>query len=75
MACNNKPQKTCSQCHHNMICDIQQGKSTCWCFELPNIMPVEETTGGCLCRECLESAIEKQNNQFQSQSKTLTQYR
>ncbi|ELR66827.1 hypothetical protein C942_04526 [Photobacterium marinum] len=44
---------TCSLCGKPAFCDINAGKSTCWCFEIEK----RDTSGiespDCLCRECL----------------------
>jgi uncharacterized protein (TIGR00290 family) len=47
-------QKKCVQCGVPFSCHTK----TCWCGELPRIMPVENITD-CLCPACLKSAINK----------------
>jgi hypothetical protein len=55
----NSPQ-TCPQCGATFACDIANGKTHCWCMELPSI-PKEitaQTAGvsvGCLCPDCLKA--------------------
>jgi len=33
----------------------------CWCAELENILPLPDTTRGCLCRACLTKVLESPN--------------
>lgn len=42
---------SCPNCEGPVRCDIQQGKSTCWCFGLQ----AKEVEWGdtCMCRQCL----------------------
>jgi uncharacterized protein len=48
--------KVCEQCGSKFICEISAGKSTCWCFDLPRVMPVIPSTD-CLCPSCLDKAV------------------
>ncbi|MEZ8100767.1 DUF1289 domain-containing protein [Vibrio bivalvicida] len=45
---------TCPSCSQPAQCDISQGKSNCWCFEIEkrdtSLLP---NAGTCLCRQCL----------------------
>ncbi|MCG9576260.1 cysteine-rich CWC family protein [Vibrio tubiashii] len=44
----------CPSCHQPAQCDISQGKSTCWCFEIEKRDTSDlPKTGTCLCRKCL----------------------
>lgn len=44
---------SCPQCQQPAVCDIQAGKSTCWCFDLEPREITANTTSTCLCRHCL----------------------
>ena len=56
--------KTCSQCSSQFTCDIENGEKTCWCFDLPNIIPLDSiadskaSEAGCLCPDCLQARID-----------------
>jgi len=57
---NMKQNTVCSSCGANFTCGIKAGENTCWCFELPNVMPLtpdDESAPGCLCPKCLEARI------------------
>ncbi|EGA71258.1 hypothetical protein VISI1226_04547 [Vibrio sinaloensis DSM 21326] len=45
---------TCPSCNQPAVCDISQGKQTCWCFTLEqrDTSSVEQADA-CLCRKCL----------------------
>lgn len=47
------PTHQCPQCQQPAQCDIQAGKSTCWCFELEPRQTLTNSTNTCLCRQCL----------------------
>ncbi len=50
----------CPGCATDFVCRIQAGYSTCWCYELPNVCPVDaDPDAGCLCRTCLEARIDE----------------
>lgn len=51
--------KSCPQCGTNFTCGIAEGGQTCWCFDLPNVVPVDEETA-CLCPDCLQKHIQNQ---------------
>ncbi|MFM2588063.1 cysteine-rich CWC family protein [Vibrio sp. TBV020] len=45
---------TCPSCQEPAHCDISQGKSTCWCFELDKRdTSTLASSDVCLCRKCL----------------------
>ncbi len=48
--------KSCSVCHTEMTCGIQQNGESCWCGTLPAIMPAEFLLD-CRCQSCLAIAI------------------
>jgi hypothetical protein len=48
---------TCSRCGSSMTCG--KGQSTCWCADLPHIVPMPEQSAGCLCRTCLQAEIDR----------------
>lgn len=51
----------CPQCGAQFECGAKAGKSTCWCMDLPRIMPVPvDGEAACLCPDCLHRAIETQ---------------
>ena len=52
----------CARCEQTFECGIEQGRSTCWCYELPHILPVCEEAK-CLCPDCLKKEIEAFKNQ------------
>ncbi|MCG9648022.1 cysteine-rich CWC family protein [Vibrio brasiliensis] len=45
---------SCPSCNQPAQCDISQGKSTCWCFEIEqrDTSQLADNTL-CLCRKCL----------------------
>jgi len=46
----------CAKCGQFYQCGAEQGKSTCWCFELPpSALPVGDGVK-CLCPSCLKDA-------------------
>lgn len=47
--------ESCAACGETFGCGGAEGKSACWCAELPAVMPVSEA--GCLCPPCLEAEI------------------
>ncbi|MBB1366937.1 hypothetical protein H5154_11160 [Pseudoalteromonas sp. SR44-5] len=51
----------CSQCKASLTCNVDD-IDTCWCNELPAILPLDNTTTSCLCRVCTLAKI----NQFLS---------
>ena len=51
--------RVCERCGAKFVCDMAAGKSSCWCFELPRVMPVIPSTS-CLCPKCLETAVKQQ---------------
>ncbi len=42
----------CPQCGHAFTCGPQNREESCWCNELPAILPPDPEKG-CLCRTCL----------------------
>ncbi|MCP5161292.1 MAG: cysteine-rich CWC family protein [Hahellaceae bacterium] len=50
----------CVRCGAPMRCEISEGKSTCWCFNLPSsglsTADVADAQG-CLCKECLSQLV------------------
>jgi len=51
--------KICEACGRAFVCDIAAGKSQCWCFHLPAVMPVKDADGDCLCETCLKKRIDE----------------
>jgi len=67
-----KPNQTCSQCGAEFTCGVTAGEATCWCFDMPNIIPLDsigtddDTQAGCLCPDCLQAKIDAQATQADS---------
>lgn len=64
----NLPNTTCKRCRQHFRCGISAGEATCWCFALPQVMPLPDeqatTKAACLCPDCLEKTIaNKRTNQ------------
>lgn len=51
-------QKTCSFCAAAFGCGATDSTKTCWCAELPHVMPFPGN-GDCLCPDCLKAQVEK----------------
>jgi predicted Fe-S protein YdhL (DUF1289 family) len=51
--------KQCQRCGDTFRCGIGDGEESCWCARLPNVMPMAEDGGDCLCPACLLQAIAK----------------
>ena len=49
--------ETCVACGETFGCGNVEGKTSCWCADLPTVMPV--TDEGCLCPKCLKTEIER----------------
>ena len=45
----------CIACGEEFGCGGAEGKSSCWCADLPTVMPV--TDAGCLCPKCLKAEV------------------
>jgi len=41
---------------------MANGDQTCWCFELPHVLPVSGSDAQCFCRACLESLIDRRKS-------------
>ncbi|NPA72526.1 MAG: cysteine-rich CWC family protein [Gammaproteobacteria bacterium] len=50
-------QKTCPICQSPLNCGIEPGKDSCWCDDLPYIMPASFELD-CRCKVCLIQAIQ-----------------
>lgn len=48
-----KATHACPQCQQPAQCDIQAGKSTCWCFDIEPRQTSSDSPTVCLCRQCL----------------------
>jgi hypothetical protein len=46
----------CPRCGEKVHCGARAGKSTCWCADLPYVMPMDPAAA-CLCKTCLEKEI------------------
>ena len=51
--------QSCSKCNGPMSCDLQQGKSVCWCFHEEPLINKSDEYEGCLCRSCLRLENDK----------------
>lgn len=51
----------CSECGAAFRCGAAAGEKTCWCFALPQVLPVPQAgeKQGCLCPQCLENRIKE----------------
>ena len=49
--------ESCAACGEAFGCGSVEGKTSCWCADLPAVMPVEGK--GCLCPKCLRSEISR----------------
>ena len=49
----------CPACGKPAECGMAKGEPTCWCFELPPVMPMppSATEARCYCRACLEKLV------------------
>jgi hypothetical protein len=47
--------ETCTACGETFGCGGAEGKTSCWCAELPAVMPL--TDDGCLCPKCLKKEL------------------
>lgn len=47
--------ETCGRCGETFGCGGAEGKTSCWCAELPAIMPMG--ADDCLCPKCLRAEV------------------
>jgi len=48
-------EERCCACDAAFTCDVA---GSCWCAELPNVLPIAESTAqSCLCPTCLREKI------------------
>lgn len=50
--------RKCPRCGTAFTCGVQAGQATCWCFDLPHVMKMDDAGEGCLCLNCLKAQIE-----------------
>ena len=48
---------SCVRCGVEFGCGNEEKKTSCWCADLPAVMPV--TDEGCLCPKCLKAEISR----------------
>ena len=65
----------CPKCGKTFTCDLESGKSRCWCFDIDidteSLMSLKDSgLEGCLCRECL---LNVKDRSFKSLYKKLSQ--
>lgn len=53
-------ERSCPRCGAVFVCGNEAGAASCWCAELPAVLPVPGVGGGCYCPECLHAIIEQQ---------------
>lgn len=46
----------CSQCQTTLTCNVDN-INACWCNQLPAILPLDDSTTSCLCKECTLAKI------------------
>jgi len=51
--------KRCPQCGVGFSCGALTASQTCWCHQLPRVMPLKTPHGDCLCPDCLRKAIQQ----------------
>lgn len=49
-------QINCSQCNTTLNCNVND-ITACWCYQLPAILPLDDTATSCLCRLCTLAKI------------------
>ena len=57
---------TCGSCGKLFVCGVKAGGDGCWCFELPNIVALDDLLEGghaCLCPACLRLEMRLQYEQ------------
>ena len=57
----------CPRCQSTVNCEAASGH--CWCFELPQVMPYDESVGGCYCQKCLTELIQKEQDKTSNSDK------
>jgi hypothetical protein len=53
-------ERSCPRCGAVFVCGNEAGAASCWCAELPPVLPVPGAGGGCYCPACLREVIERQ---------------
>lgn len=54
---------TCAQCGATFGCGDEAGEQSCWCGELPPLMPMDESKP-CLCPPCLKQELRRRIDAF-----------
>ena len=51
----------CERCGEDFSCGSKEGKASCWCAELPAVLPVPAPGAKalCLCPKCLRAEAER----------------
>ncbi|MFA5832322.1 MAG: cysteine-rich CWC family protein [Bacteroidota bacterium] len=55
---NFEKRSRCPQCGKEFRCGIAVGEPTCWCFDHPHLIRIEDAKE-CLCPDCLKGKISK----------------
>ena len=50
-------QATCGRCGAVFRCGAEAGDPTCWCVELPPVLP-PDPAATCLCPACLQAEVD-----------------
>lgn len=50
-------EKCCAQCGQHFTCGSGGKQGGCWCQDLPNLLPLTDSKGDCLCPDCLTKAL------------------
>lgn len=50
-------QKICDRCGAAFGCGRRAAGGSCWCAEMPQVMPLPVSVGDCLCPACLEKDV------------------
>ena len=48
----------CPSCGGAVECGMANGDETCWCCDLPHVLPVSGSDAKCFCKACLEKLID-----------------
>jgi hypothetical protein len=57
----NKSTISCFNCGAELVCGALNGDASCWCVNLPNIMPLNADATSCYCQICLEKKLQKKD--------------
>jgi hypothetical protein len=49
----------CPGCGGAVECGMSNNDETCWCCELPHVLPISGSDAQCFCKTCLEKLIDQ----------------